>query len=353
MRILGDNLSSNKMRELEQAEVILMIGSFRRNHIPAIRARQAVDKGAKLIIISQEESIADDRAFLRICPEDNNIDLLLQILSAVINRNGVTQNYLDQSTSGYEELRSRMADKTIGETAARIADCYAQAARVLILVDGYSTSIAAVQVLSNLAVVSGHIGSLANGIIVIGPGGDATGVWQAGFKQPRKDILAALEDGGMHSIIVLGEDPVGCGIVKAEILRKAKLVVVMTPFLHDTAQLADVVLPGSLPFETNGTFVSADGSLRLVQQVQRPPAGVDNLEIFEAFIRHMNLRPEFRMKVLPGGKWSKPLHYEDGFAYQDGRAHLSLPEFDKIFVSADSADTAWYRFLRKLEAQEV
>lgn len=343
-RILGDNLSSNKMKELEQADLILMLGSFTHNQIPAIRARQAAQEGTDLIIISQDDSVADDLALLKICPEDNNMDLLLQVLAAVVNRLSPASAQKAQSWHGLNELAELTRNKTVGDAADQIARRYVEAARALILVDGYTTSIAAVQVLSDLAVVSGHIGSTANGIIVISPGGNATGVWQAGFKQPRQEVLDALDKGRMSSIFIWGEDPVGCGMIPAETLRRAELLVVMAPYWNDTAAIADIVLPGSLPMETNGTYVSADGSLKNVQAIQPPPSGHDNVAIFEAIMKSLQLRPELRMKVLPEQKWSKPVQYDERFAYQDGKAHLSLPVFEKIFVTPYSGDPAWCRF---------
>ncbi len=340
-RILGDNLSSNKLNELHQADLILMLGSFKYNQVPAIRARQAAERGARLIVISPDESIADDRALLRICPEDNNIELLLQILAATVPH---PQSAPDNAWEGWSEVAQLTAGINIGAVAAQIAELYTAASRAVILVDGYTTSIAAVQVLADLAVVSGHIGSVANGIIVISPGGNATGVWQAGFKQPRQEVLEALYQGSLKSIFIWGEDPVGCGMIQAETLRRADHLVVMTPYWNDTAAIADVVLPGSLPMETNGTYVSADGSLKHVQAVQPPPSGYDNITIFESIMRLLQLRPELRMKVLPEQKWSQAVQYADKFAYEDGKAHLSLPVFEKIFVDPYSCDPVFNRF---------
>jgi formate dehydrogenase major subunit len=350
-RILGDNLSSNKVSELDQADLILMIGSFRYNQVPAIKARQAADKGARLIVISAEEGVADDLALLRICPEDNDMDLLLQVLAAVLQKRSLDPAFTDRSWKGFDELTELVRDRRIGDTAAQIAELYQGASRALILVDGYSTSIAAVQVLADLAVISGHIGSPANGIIVISPGGNATGVWQAGYKQPRQEVLDALEGGELRTIFVLGEDPVGCGMIAAETLRRAEFLFVMAPYWNETAALADIVLPGSLPMETNGTYVIADGSLKLVQGIQTPPSGHDNIAIFEAVMQSLKLRPELRMKVLPEKKWSRAVQYEEGFAYQDGKAHLSLPGFKRIFVDPYSGDPAWRRFNKTMSEQ--
>ncbi len=339
--VLGDILCSNKLNELEQADLILMLGSFRYNQVAAIRARQAAQKGARLIIISPEDSIADDYAFLKICPEENSIDLLLQILAVSVAKQPTAP---DHPWEGWGELAPRTAGQSIGDTAAQIAELYTEASRALILIDGFTSSVAAVQVLANLAVVSGHIGSAANGIIVISPGGNAIGVWQAGFKQPYQEVRDALHKGDLKTIFICGEDPVGCGLVSAETLRRAERLVVMASYWNDTARLADVVLPSALPMETDGTYVSADGSLHRVQAANIPPSGHDNIAIFEAILGRMELRPESSMKALPDQKLSIAVQYDGEFAQQDSDAHRSLPVLEKIFVAPESGDPAWHRF---------
>ncbi len=136
--------------------------------------------------------------------------------------------FTDRSWKGFDELTELVRDRRIGDTAAQIAELYQGASRALILVDGYSTSIAAVQVLADLAVISGHIGSPANGIIVISPGGNATGVWQAGYKQPRKKCWMP-GGGGLRTIFVWGGPGEGCGMIAAETWR-AEFLFVMAPY---------------------------------------------------------------------------------------------------------------------------
>ena len=61
-------------------------------------------------------------------------------------------------------------------------------------------------------------------------------------------------------------------------LRGLALVVV-SPFLTPTAQLADVVLPGSTPMETGGASIASDGQARRFDPVKQQPAGMDSLRV--------------------------------------------------------------------------
>lgn len=345
-RITGGKHGGAKRLELEQADVILMIGSFKHNHIPALRARQAALQGAGLIIISPEESIADDQASLRLCPEDNDVKLLLQVLAALLKKRPQDMENINKDQAGFRnlaQLAKQIANKPVSRAAEQIAELYGNASQAMILVDGYSSSSAAVQVLSNLAMLNGHMGMPAGGIMVVSPGGNAGGVWQAGFQQPFREVCNALGEGEMKTVLVLGEDPVGCGLIAAGALRRAQLLVAVAPFWNDTARLADIVLPGSIPLETGGTYVSADGSLKLVRGVQAPPSGFDNRAVFEAIINRMNLRPGLKMKTTPEGKWPQVLQSGKGWADQDGRACLYLPD-KQIFMPPRVADPGWYSF---------
>lgn len=83
------------------------------------------------------------------------------------------------------------------------------------------------------------------------------------------DIKEKLESGDYKSLFIFGEDPVGCAINGEPIvdyLSKADFIMVQDYFLTPTAQMADLVLPASLAFETGGTFTNCQ---RVIQQVDK------------------------------------------------------------------------------------
>jgi predicted molibdopterin-dependent oxidoreductase YjgC len=63
----------------------------------------------------------------------------------------------------------------------------------------------------------------------------------------------------IKNIFIYGEDTVGCALDRTEILtllNKASFKVVSDYFITETAELADLILPASLPFESGGTFTN-------------------------------------------------------------------------------------------------
>ncbi|NLA87150.1 MAG: molybdopterin-dependent oxidoreductase, partial [Clostridiales bacterium] len=62
------------------------------------------------------------------------------------------------------------------------------------------------------------------------------------------------------TVLIFGEDPVGCGNSDAaELLRKSEFSVVFDLYMTETAKLADVVIPLSTAAENTGTFTNVFG----------------------------------------------------------------------------------------------
>lgn len=83
------------------------------------------------------------------------------------------------------------------------------------------------------------------------------------------DMYAKFVNAEYKSLFIFGEDPVGCayrGEEMKELLKKSDFIMVQDYFLTPTAQLADLILPASFPFETGGTFTN---SQRVIQKIDQ------------------------------------------------------------------------------------
>lgn len=81
--------------------------------------------------------------------------------------------------------------------------------------------------------------------------------------------LHALRDKGYKSMFIFGEDPVGCAIDPDETKRQlaqSDFIMVQDYILTPTAQMANLVLPASMPYETGGTFTNCQ---RVIQKADR------------------------------------------------------------------------------------
>jgi predicted molibdopterin-dependent oxidoreductase YjgC len=77
------------------------------------------------------------------------------------------------------------------------------------------------------------------------------------------DILRGIGDGTIRGLYVLGGD-IGQTLPPevAEAFGKLEFLVVHDVRLSDLADLADVVFPGAIPFEKNGTMTNAQGRVQ-------------------------------------------------------------------------------------------
>jgi len=118
----------------------------------------------------------------------------------------------------------------------------------------------------NLALITGKLGKTSCGIISLKEKNNSQGLIDMGISPGLRlgGILHAvpgnnLPDSDIKNLFIFGEDPVGCAVNKKDILgliNKASFKVVSDYFITETAELADLILPASFPFESGGTFTN-------------------------------------------------------------------------------------------------
>ncbi|MDP4280509.1 MAG: FAD-dependent oxidoreductase [Bacteroidota bacterium] len=147
--------------------------------------------------------------------------------------------------------------------------------------------------LFNLAMITGKHGKTGSGIICLKEKNNSQGLFDMGvlpefgvgyqpisdpaFRNALKeiwnlkeipektnDLLELLKQGSIRNLFIFGEDPAGCSVNEevAGWLSKPQFLVVQDNFITPTAQMADLILPGSFPEESGGTFTNA---LRVIQ----------------------------------------------------------------------------------------
>ncbi len=335
-KVLGENLATNRLDEMVGTDLILMLGSFNENQVLPARVRNAVGQGAELLVVSPEATLVDDIAKLRVCPT-NNTAFIKEILAAVLTQGLINERFVNERAEGYAELSSALKMITPGEEAQHIAAAYGAAKKAMILVDGYTVSAAAVELLADLVVLTGKIGSARNGIIIINPGANASGIWQAGFKQDGTELIQEIVNGDIKAAYILGEDPVGAGLIDELSLSKLDFLMVASPFLTGTAAQADVILPLSTTLENSGSYITADGTVVNLQAVKQAPAGKNNMDIWSDLSLVLNPIWTKTTANLDHAA-SNPYRYAQQFASIDGKAQLTIGNDGPIFVPVKITD---------------
>jgi len=153
--------------------------------------------------------------------------------------------------------------------------------------------------LKNMAMLSGKLGKIANGIIALKEKNNSQGLFDMGVNcnhgvgnQPissaklrtlmmktwdvetvsdkENDLQELLNNGKIKNLFIFGEDPVGCACDKDDVTKivdGVDFMVVQDVFMSETAELADLVLPASTHVELSGSFTTTQKRIQLFDAV--------------------------------------------------------------------------------------
>jgi len=87
------------------------------------------------------------------------------------------------------------------------------------------------------------------------------------------EMVKAIDSGGIKSMYVVGENPLLSEPDLShteETFKKLDLLIVQDIFMHETAELADIVLPATSFAEKDGTFTNSERRVQRVKQLIKP-----------------------------------------------------------------------------------
>ena len=318
---LGSGATSNSYIDYEEAGCLVIIGSDANSNHPvaASRMRRAVvERGAKLIIINPRRIEMCDYADLWLRPRPGTDVALLNAMSKVIvDQDLADTKFISDRTEDYDEWWETVqkydldyAEKITGVPADQIA----QAARIYArppfsgscLIWGmgitqHTMGTANAHGLLNLALLAGQLGHPGSGISPLRGQNNVQGCGDAGClpnafpgyqvlgetslskfsdawsSQPLPpdpglvitDMVPAIDAGRIRAMYITGENPLLSepDLHHAEeTFKKLEFLVVQDIFMHETAEIADVVLPATSFAEKDGTFTNSE---RRVQRVRK------------------------------------------------------------------------------------
>lgn len=282
--ILGADYQPLHLEAINHSDLILMAGSFQNSAVIPMKIRAAVKQGARLIVLSQAETLVDDLAAIRCCPDKNGITLLQEINAFIL-----------QHTAGVE------TDLGPGNQAVEIAQQYLQARKAIMVIDGAEFSDDAIQELARMVFLTGKDQAAGESLLLVDPGVNALGVWRAGFQMPADQLEQYLHQAEESILFIHDQDPVGTGEISAEELQQYSLVLVTSAVMNETVKLADVVLPIPAPIEETGTYSNAEGRAVRLEAIRPPAAGKTSVEILDDLMMKISpLHPGEKTERAPG-----------------------------------------------------
>ncbi len=346
-RTLGSGAMTNSIADLDRADCILVVGSdTTENHaIVGARILEAKARGARLIVVDPRRTrlaeLADLHLQLRL---GTDIPLVNGMLHAIFAHGWEDRAYLAARCTGLEHLRASVAAyplervaETTGVPARDIEEAarwYATTPRAFLAyclgVTQHICGTENVIALSNLALVTGHVGVEGAGINPLRGQNNVQGACDMGalpdvysgyqrvadpaararfgaawgVELPARPGLTSLAmqhaawDGQLRCLVILGEDPVVTDPAQHRVQRALAALdtlIVVELFLTDTAASADIVLPAASFAEKDGTFTSTERRVQRVRRAVAPPgAARADWEILEALAARLGRPMGFR-----------------------------------------------------------
>jgi formate dehydrogenase major subunit len=323
METIGSGAVTNLFGDVLLADVAIVIGSNApENHpVAATFMKQAAKRGTTLIVIDPRRTELHRRATYSIQFKPGTDVALLNAMMHVIIAEGLQDKaFIAARTEGYEALRQtvapytpEVAEKITGVPAEQIraiARAYGKAERAIIFwgmgISQHTTGTDNARCLISLALLTGNVGRPGTGLHPLRGQNNVQGASDVGLipfvytdYQPVGDaavrakferawgvpldptpgltvveIMHEVHAGRIKGMMMMGENPFlsdpNTNVVK-ESLAAMEFLVVQDIFLTETAEYADVILPGTAFPEKDGTYTNTDRYVQLARKAINPP----------------------------------------------------------------------------------
>ncbi len=325
---IGSGAMSNTLADLaEESEVLFVIGSNTTEQHPVFGTmlRQAVlRRGVPLVVADPRRIDLAELATEHLRHRPGTDVALLNGLMHILWRQGwYDRDYIRQRTEGFEELcqtLEKYPPDRVSQTTGVPEEQLHRAARLLgtrrpgaviwgMGMTQHTTGVLNVLALVDLQLMLGNIGRPGGGVNPLRGQNNVQGAcdmgalpnvlpgyarvtdsqartrfqqaWQAGAEvlpdQPGltvTEVVAAAGRGEVEALYILGEDPL---MTEPDLnharqaLHQAPLVILQEIFPSETAQVADVLLPGAAWAEKDGTFTNTERRVQLIRPAVSPP----------------------------------------------------------------------------------
>lgn len=285
--------------------------------IIANRMKKAAKNGLKIIVVDPRKidmtKVAERHLQLQV---GTDIALINAMIHVILKEELYDLTFINRVSTGIENLTKQVelytpeyAAKLTGLRADDIiqaARTYATAKNAMIAytlgITEHHCGVNNVFDIANLALLTGHIGSIGNGIMPLRgqnnvqgagdmgclpnqlPGGVSITnekyrarfekAWNVNINQDAGDTqtrtFEKMENGEVRALYVIGENPVLSDVHithTRKLLEKLDLIIVQDIFMTETAKMADVVLPARSWGEIEGTYTNTDRRIQRVRSV--------------------------------------------------------------------------------------
>ena len=320
-----DRGMTNPLSEIPDAKCIILAGANVAECQPTMMPyfRRAKANGGKIIVIDPRETLTSKLADLHLKVKPGmDATLVNGMLKVIVDEDYVNHSFLQESVEGGAELlvfaRSINLNEVAGLTGVvkehiiEAARLYGKAATGMVFtargVEQHARGVNNVRNFINLVLLTGKIGKPGSGYGTITGQGNGQGGREHGQKADQLAGYRSIENlehrkhiakiWGVHEssipgsgvsayemfekmdkreirgLFVLGSNPAASNpnlnFVKGA-LEKLDFLVVIDTLMSETAELADLILPGSTHLEEEGTMTNLEGRVILRRAALKPP----------------------------------------------------------------------------------
>ena len=260
-KVLGIDASPNGIDELLSTEVVLAVGfNIVSNPVIGLKLKQAAERGVKVVFINPEDMPGHFGYAEKVIYTKNTNRLLKEIAKSLIGSGKAGES------DGFKEFASDLEKVKVSRDAKAIAKMYLDAKKSMIVFQQNVVTVDTATLLSDIAVLSGHIGGARDGILQIKAKNNSQGLVDLGITAGAETM------DGVKGLIVFGEDP-------DHDFKDVEFMAVIDTHLTKTGEKADVVIPGSGFTSIDGTFTNTESRLMLVQEAVSEDVEFNNWEI--------------------------------------------------------------------------
>jgi predicted molibdopterin-dependent oxidoreductase YjgC len=325
--VFGAGGGTSSYREIEDTDVILLWGSNARETHPIFfhHLLKGVRNGARLFAIDPRRTTSAQWAD-RWLGLDVGSDIALSntIAREIIHEGLHNETFVERATEGFEDYATSVEPFTLAEgerltgvpaeVIRETAHAYARADRAVICwtlgITEHHNAVDNVLALINLGLLCGHVGRYGSGLNPlrgqnnVQGGGDMGAIPNKlpGFQDIEQDAEArerfeaawgapivpragwhltqmfeGMERGDLRTLYVIGENPAQSEADASRargLMEGLDFLVVQDIVMTRTAELADVVLPGTASWcESEGTVTNSERRVQRVRKALDPPGG--------------------------------------------------------------------------------
>jgi formate dehydrogenase alpha subunit len=312
----------SRLADLARAEVILILGADPNHSVPVVSyyLKRAARQGVPLIMADprRTELTAFSRLWLPVNPQ-SDLELINGLAALLHEKEAYDPTFIDRYTEGFSLFRYGLSSLDISQVSRKTGLAKEALNTAAELIKGKKIAVVighgilqqkggmhTLGAILNLALMTGSLGLKGAGIYVLAKENNQQGAMDMGAlpdmlpgRHPLSDqavrkkweknwktnlspdaglnmvrMIEAAEKGSLKALFIMGENPLRALPQSDRVrqaLQKLDLLVVQDIINSETAQIADVVLPGAALSEKEGSATNLEGRIQSFSPVVLPP----------------------------------------------------------------------------------